>query len=497
MPRPHDHRDHPDHTEEPDRLELISRPTGPGGLDVVVDHREHEPRPEPQPPRRHGATPALLLPVRLETRFGGSEQAPELWVRVYPDQIHVDTHEPEFTESEVKATREYWDALWRAGPGDSAGARDAWRVLANRFGATRAAYLAQAPELEPTNPGARPAAPTPEGGTLAAAPTFSSVPSSELREASWTRAPRASCLAHRWTVLLYRDGSVVGRATGGTIRDPLALGPDPAAPDTVGPDGLALDDHARWLIDFDEAVGAGMALRIPITPADLAAGFDRVLVYGLCGHHHHDDDADDGHEHGPEGETAALQELLLAHRFTDGLALVPQGSPTNNTAEAPAAYASADPGFERSYAVEQRDALIQRDGAVLRGALGLGPEPLDHLQHADRDDQGNSRAMSLAVWPATLGYFLLTLTSDEVAAAEPAARSYFLERVRPRGPLPAFRVGEVPYGIVPATSLALFDAGKERSVPGRPCRARSPAARSPRCPTASPGSVSARGPRGG
>ena len=56
--------------------------------------------------------PVALFPVRIETRFIGAE----LLIRIYPDDLHVDSHEPELTESEWIAGVRFWTELWRSGP---------------------------------------------------------------------------------------------------------------------------------------------------------------------------------------------------------------------------------------------------------------------------------------------------------------------------------------------------------------------------------------------
>ena len=59
----------------------------------------------------------VLLPVRLETRFVTDDTGSKLRVRVYPDDIHIDAHQPGLTDGEVAAAGRYWDAVWRSGRG--------------------------------------------------------------------------------------------------------------------------------------------------------------------------------------------------------------------------------------------------------------------------------------------------------------------------------------------------------------------------------------------
>src|SRR5690606_9163225 len=63
--------------------------------------------------------PIALFPIRLETRFLTRDGALHLCVRVFPDELHVDAHEPELTEDEERWGRHLWDQAWHAG-GDAA-----------------------------------------------------------------------------------------------------------------------------------------------------------------------------------------------------------------------------------------------------------------------------------------------------------------------------------------------------------------------------------------
>ncbi|TXI37919.1 MAG: hypothetical protein E6Q59_07195, partial [Nitrosomonas sp.] len=93
--------------------------------------------------------PILLFPLRIETRFKTIANPDErdgisnqLWVRVYPDDISVDTFEEIPSEVEISNTRVYWTNIWKAGGIDSE-KRSAWQALVKSHGAGRAYWLSQ------------------------------------------------------------------------------------------------------------------------------------------------------------------------------------------------------------------------------------------------------------------------------------------------------------------------------------------------------------------
>jgi hypothetical protein len=380
--------------------------------------------------RLAAGVPVALLPVRIETRFLPPTSAPtHLWVRVYPDDVHVDVHEPALTDAEIVAAQQYWQA--RADAADDNTAIDAaWTALAGRFDAPRAEWIVRA-----TRPG-------PDG-----APRLDGI---SRKDGPWTRAAVARALPDRFVALGYAGGQRVFAEWGAPVADRVAVGHEPAVDADDTAESLAappaeqtddvLDEGMRWLADLDAAQRMGMAIPIPLQP-EFARGVDRLVVLGV----RWSDDPDDG--------AALLGELLQAQRYTDGIAVLRPDAPTNNTPSVRAHFTTArstrDPRLGTREPTQPGDRSPVGDAVV--AALGIEDTTLADVEGADRVDcLGELHA---ALWPATLGYYgeqlLAPLLTDDVVDE---LHAHFVAHVRGRGPLPALRIGDQPYGLLPVVA---------------------------------------------
>ncbi len=209
----------------------------------------------------------------------------------------------------------------------------------------------------------------------------------------------------------------------------------------------------KWMVDFDEAESAGMALRIPIPAATLSAGLDSLVVFGVVG------------QVGAAQTAEQLADLLDAHHYTDGLAFVRPGTPTNNTDDRRAGYSSEDPGHERSFQIEVAGAPALDDNNARRVGTTLGLRldrilpTLGRIERGLEQDGLHMRSMNTALWQVGWGYFLSNMIGTEAGLTPPDldwARGHFLDHVRCFGPLPTLRCGAQPYGLLPVTSLDLW-----------------------------------------
>lgn len=448
-------------------------------------------------PAMDGTTPVLLLPTRLETRFveasngdgsdDGRSDDYELQVRVYPDDVHVDTHERELTAEEVRWGVHFWQQAWWAShdgsaddlratlPGevlrdvDLSGFPDdperrhaavlerAWNQLSDRFGPERAAWVKR--ELAPPAAEELLAYAT---GPVPAVDFEAMRTDADRRPDSWTRPPRARALPDRWVAVAETDGTTE-TAWSNPVSRPLSVGPDPdqigAVTGETSGDTLT-DGDLSWVFDFEDALDRGMALTLPLSEAQVTAGVDRLVVVGVS-------TALD-----PEAGGRTVADLLDAHQYTDGLSFVERGTPTNDTREDAAGTSPGDPPSPFDLACGDSRPVPRSDGARAASLLGVDPSSLgrrdghvfDGVAGAADEWERAARAMNTALWPATWGYYLPHLLAPDrwTDAVHPrpeflrwleSYRQHFVHYVRAGGPLPTLRVGDQPYGIVPTTDL--------------------------------------------
>ena len=383
--------------------------------------------------------------------------ARELWVRIFPDDFFIHSHEPALLPTELDAGRSYWTEVWEAeravrqatspvSEQIQAQCRDrqwqAWIRVQETFKAARAKWIIQA--MQPENfLGAK--------TDYVQAPVF---PDVTLKAAPWTQAPHTRVLPDCFVVRLY-SGNTYREYQGNPVDHGLVLGLDPLQDEfSTTEDVLEFPEKLRWINEFEAAEKMGMGIRIPLSEKEFIEGFDQLLVLGL----RLSSDQQDSQK--------LLEELFFNHQHKfEGCAFLPQGTPTNNMAKHDGDRQEEE--LERAAYRRWGTSLFstpadsdqhQTDGAYLAQALGLNVNVFQQVLHSDRLDIHEAIALNHVLWPATMGYSLQQFFSpllDENTLKQ--TRDFFTQFVTGRGLLPCFRVGNQPYGIVPATAFSRWD----------------------------------------
>jgi hypothetical protein len=408
--------------------------------------------------------PLVLLPVRLETRFFGNS----LYVRIYPDAIHIDSHEPLLTEAEERVGRTYWKSVWRAAT-DVGRQEAAWEQLVGLVGATRATWVARVMEPDPEG---RPVAPLPEEEALPVEPVF---PRLAQHAPPWGRPAVARGLPRKWYAVARSTSENAVYAESLEVQPELVVGlPPDARRDGMPADDEPLDPRKHWLadprlhwlVDFDAAFKAGMALKLENLPELMLQQGLRLLVFGV----------DTGRS--PLEGARLLADLLEAHGATDGFSLLAPDTPTNNSETVRSGHAPgsreavlaarvthadmAPPGQDSNASMLAKVLglpLSSRAGdtlAAVRGrpARAQAPTLIGRGVEARREEVADARAVRTALWMATWGYFLRHMMSGTVdPQLLEAVRVHFTEAVSADGVLPTLRIGAQPYGLLPVMAL--------------------------------------------
>jgi hypothetical protein len=346
-------------------------------------------------------TVGVLLPVRLETRFVAPTCGAGwlLRVRVIPDAVSITNHDDQPSAVELDAVEALWREVGPAGAAglESAAGRRAWRTLATTVGPERAAWLART-----FPPGAaRPPA---------------------VRDDF--RAPRVMGLPPTIEVWIGRAGRP----------------PERMATMTVLADEVDLDLHDSdrtdqpWWTSFDEAVRVGIAAEVDLggaVPHDL----DVVYVVGIG-----------AGDPGP---------LMTAQADGGRLGVLAVGDATSTVAGVPAA-TLGDTATWRT--VVPSAASGQAGTTAVAGAL-VGERRAATFPTVIGGTSNTApvgRALVRALWPALWGHSLANVAGEGELVDDLGV--WAGDHLAPEGPLPPMRIGDTPYGLLPATSLRRWRA---------------------------------------
>jgi chromosome segregation ATPase len=100
--------------EEEKKKARIALDEATRNLGLAVEAIYVDPHPRSVVRNLDDSIPFLLLPVRIETRFMTTLERPELWLRIYPDDIAIHTHEKVLTNQEITEGEKYWRFLFAA-----------------------------------------------------------------------------------------------------------------------------------------------------------------------------------------------------------------------------------------------------------------------------------------------------------------------------------------------------------------------------------------------
>lgn len=372
--------------------------------------------------------PVVLMPLRLETRYKNDQ----LCIRIYPDQIAINDHEPRLSETEAVAGFEYHTVLVEAenlNEAESAAAKqNAWRGLAALLGPTRAAWVVKETKDK-------------EMSEL------------KLKLQDRLTVPTTMALPDRFAAFLYRGNNLwKGSITGKRIRRSLAMIGTPSATQKE-----LFDNSSRWVVDYNKAELEGMAISVDLselTELQRREGFSRIVVVGI-------------RSSTAVGGQCTMEQLIENHHYTKGFAFLKNGTPTNNTEQVQSGHSQTGEDREKSYEIEVLDPPgwdslnlpIKVNAQRLGQALGFGLDAdmlsiLKNIEHSTDQEDAYAADIQHVIWPATGDFMLRHLLPDKLSDTQLGLiKNHFHSFVQASGPLAAIRAGNQPYSILPVTSV--------------------------------------------
>lgn len=345
-------------------------------------------------------TPILLLPIKIETRFIELvDSSKELWVRVFPDRVFLDSFEPRLTVKEVKAIKKYIN-----NPDENT-----WGELVAAYGVYRATYLISTD-----------------------AENQKILTKAEEANLTLDYVYPKKVLPDSFVFYLYdKDGAIINPEgyKGLEITENLELFQEKGA--------------TSWIENFYEAISKGVGMKIPIEEEE----FSKLIVVG----------------HNQSSSSEDVQELFKKHQYTDGFSILEYGTPTNNTDVDKSGYSVKDRYEAKKsyqYVVKKQEfseiselGKPHAHGNLLSRGLGLMPSFFETVRNSHIKDD-ISYWIQKATWFVLGNYTIEQITPNNFTPDKKIELwEHFYKYVRAKSIFPTLKMANQPYGLLPVMQL--------------------------------------------
>ncbi len=237
--------------------------------------------------------------------------------------------------------------------------------------------------------------------------------------------------------MIYRFGT--------RVNPNLQMVPTPQAlEESTALDGLGemeLEGPLKWLTDYDQAVNEGMAVSIPLE--DGVSGFKYVYALGVRKRFKED--------------SILLQNLISGHNYLgDGMTFIRKDSPTNLVE---GGSGPDDLPEEEEIRLRYKMEILQswkfnpdweEDSRELADVLKIDfGESFGCVPHYDRKDRLKTRIATRVLWDRVVKR--VDYDDEDFRKFLDFVGCFLEENVTAAGPFPMFRIGDLPYGVLPVT----------------------------------------------
>ena len=204
---------------------------------------------------------------------------------------------------------------------------------------------------------------------------------------------------------------------------------------------LELEGSLKWLTDYDRAVEEGMAISVPLE--DGVYGFKYVYALGL--------------RKSADRDSRRLEDLISGHNYLgEGMFFIRKDSPTNLVeGGAGSDVISREDEIRIRYELEilepwkfraDREDDARKLADVLKVDMG---RTFGCVPHYDRNDLLKTRIATRTLWNRVMAR--IEYCDEDFLAFLNFTGQFLEENVSATGPFPMFRIGDIPYGVLPVT----------------------------------------------